>query len=63
MAKTVTVHKISTTASVTASTSHATADSYVVTANGDLIVLDQNNAVVATYPRGTWTTARSGATA
>lgn len=56
MAKTVAVKK----PSASVETAHATAESYVVTSGGDLVVLDVTNAVVATYPRGMWSTARSG---
>lgn len=44
-----------------ATTTHSTADSFFVTGTGDLVVLDQTLAVVATYPKGTWGSVRSGA--
>lgn len=59
MAKKVVVNKITTPTA--APTTHATADSYAVANNGDLIVLDSStNTVVASYPKGTWGSVSSG---
>lgn len=58
MAKTVVVNKVTTPTS--APITHSTANSYVVTPAGDLVLLDTSNNVVATYTKGTWGTARSG---
>lgn len=44
-----------------AQTTHSTGDSFYITGYGDLVVIDQSLAVVATYPKGTWGSARSGA--
>ena len=57
--KTITVNKVITPTTV--ATTHATAESYVVASNGDLIVLDPSDNVVASYPKGTWGSVRSGA--